>query len=49
MKMQLIGQLPGTLLLFFGPERVCTKTVSEQPTDRAGLTLKAEEEGKEKK
>jgi len=32
-------------LLFFGSERVCTETASEQPTGYSSLTSKAEEEG----
>jgi len=35
----------GSPLLFFGSERVCTETTSEQPTGHSGLTSKAEEEG----
>jgi len=34
----------GTPILFFGSERVCTATASEQPTGHSGLTSKAEEE-----
>ena len=30
-------------MLFFGSERVCTETASEQPTGHSGLTSKAEE------
>ena len=39
------GQVLWTPLLFFGSERVCTETASEQPTGHSGLTSKAEEEG----
>jgi len=40
-----IGQVLGTPLLFFGSERVCTETASEQSTGHSGLTSNAEEEG----
>ena len=39
-----IGQILGPPSLFFGSERVCTETASEQPTGHSGLTLKAEQE-----